>query len=138
VGARGPVPKRADMRVRHVKSEDVPAKVSAIGVVRKPDDLGFDDPHPLTSEYWVSLHNSAQSRFFEESDWTHCKTVLHFLDMQLKSSRPGAQMLQALFKELGDLLVTEGARRRLRLEIERAEVSEAVDVAALFREKLTG
>ena len=133
-----PMPKRSDQRIRRNKVVP-PTKVSALGVVPKPDGLGFEDPHPLTAEYWDSLHNSAQSRFFEESDWTHCKAVLHFLDLQLKSSRPGAQMLQTIFKELGDLLVTEGSRRRLRLEIDRAEANEAtVDVAALFREKLTG
>ena len=136
----GPLPKRSDQRIRRNKPAAPVSKVSAIGAVPKPSaDLGFDDPHSLTVEMWDSLHGSAQSRFFEASDWAHAKTVLHFLDMQLKSSRPGAQMLQALFKELGDLLVTEGSRRRLRLEIDRAEANEAtVDVAALFREKLTG
>jgi hypothetical protein len=138
MGVRGPIPKRADMKVRHVKAGDAPTKVSAIGRVAVPS-LGFDDPHPLTAEMWESLHSSAQSRFFEPSDWTHAKSVLHFLDLQLKSSRPGAQMLQTLFSELGNLLVTEGSRRRLRLEIDRAEAADAqVDVAALFREKLTG
>ena len=133
-----PMPKRSDQRIRRNRVEP-PTKVTAIGTVLKPDSLGFDDPHPLTVEYWESLHSSAQSRFFEDSDWAHFKAVLHFLDMQLKSSRPGAQMLQALFKELGDLLVTEGSRRRLRLEIDRAEATDAaVDVAALFRERLSG
>lgn len=135
----GPIPKRSDQRVRRNRPDVPVEKVTALGVVRSPDGLGFDEPHPLTQDMWDSLHSSAQSRFFEKSDWAHARTVLHFLDMQLKSSRPGAQMLQALFKELGDLLVTEGSRRRLRLEIDRAEAADAtVDVAALFRERLSG
>ena len=135
----GPIPKRSDQRIRRNRPDVPVEKVTALGVVRAPDELGFDDPHPLTQEMWESLHGSAQSRFFEKSDWTHAKTVLHFMDMQLKSSRPGAQMLQTLFSELGNLLVSEGSRRKLRLEIDRADATEAqIDVAALFREKLTG
>ena len=34
------------------------------------------------------------------------------------------------------LLVTEGARRQLRVEVDRVEVVEGPDVAALLRERL--
>ena len=135
----GPVPKRSDQRVRRNKPDVAVSKVTALGSVPRPAELGFDDPHPITAEYWDAMHASAQSRFFEASDWASAKFTLHFADRLLKSQRPSGQMLATVHSMLADLLVSEGSRRKLRLEIDRADATDAqVDVAALFREKLTG
>ena len=102
-----------------------------------PDSLGFDDPHPLVEELFLSMKESAQSRYFEPSDWAYAKFALHFADILLKSARPSAQLLASVQTMLTDLLVSEGSRRRVRLEVERSESAGAVlDVADLFRAKL--
>jgi hypothetical protein len=136
MGARGPVPKRSDERVRRNKPDVEVEKVSAIGCVRAPE-LGFVDPHPMTVDLFASLSVSAQARFYEPSDYEMARSVLFFLDQQFKASRPSAQMVAALLAQLSDLLVTEGARRRVRLEVERS-VSDAqvIDVAGMLRERL--
>lgn len=136
MGVRGPVPKRSDERVRRNRP-DVPVEsVSVIGAVVVPE-LGFEDPHPLTVDLYRSLGESAQARFYEPSDYQVARAVLHFLDLEFKKGRPSAQMVAALFSQLSDLLVSEGARRRVRLEVERQSVGgDVVDVADLFRERL--
>jgi hypothetical protein len=137
MGARGPVPKRSDQRVRRNKVEGGIDKVEAIGVVRAPA-LNIDGAHALTEDLYRSLSESAQSRFYEPSDYQMARSVLFFLDQQFKSSRPSAQMVQSLFSQLTDLLITEGARRRVRLEVERQQVGgEVLDVADMFRRRLS-
>jgi hypothetical protein len=136
VGARGPVPKRSDQRVRRNKPEVAIDKVAAIGAVVAPE-LGFADPHPLTLDLYRSLADSAQSRFYEPSDYQMARAVLHFLDLEFKKSRPSAQMVQTVFSQLTDLLISEGARRRVRLEVERSQQGgDVLDVADLFRKRL--
>lgn len=137
MGARGPVPKRSDQRIRRNKPETPIDKVEVIGKVHAPD-LGFDDPHPLTEDLFNSLAESAQSRYYEPSDYEMARSVLFFLDQQFKSSRPSAQMVAALFSQLTDLLITEGARRRVRLEVERQQAGgDVLDVADMFRKRLS-
>ena len=137
MGARGPVPKRSDQRVRRNKAEVPVEKVESIGVVAVPE-LGFDDPHFLTVDLYRSLSESAQSRYYEASDYQIARSVLHFLDQQFKTSRPSGQMVQSLFSQLTDLLLTEGARRRVRLEVERAQAGgDVIEVADLFRRRLS-
>ncbi|RJQ79968.1 hypothetical protein D5S17_09355 [Pseudonocardiaceae bacterium YIM PH 21723] len=136
MGARGPVPKRSHQRLRRNK-DDVPAeKISAIGVVPVPE-LGLPDPHPIIVDFYESLKASAQSKYYEPSDWAYARFTLHFADRLVKSGKPSSQMLAAINSALTDLLVSEGARRRVRLEVEREQArGEVIDLAAMFRERL--
>lgn len=133
---RGPVPKRSEERIRRNKLEVPIDKVSAIGNVQVPE-LDFVDPHPLVSDLYRSMRESAQSKYFEPSDWQYARLCLHFADQLIKSSRPSAQLLVTVNQMLSSLLVSEGDRRRVRLEIERSDaVGEVFDVADLFRQRL--
>lgn len=136
MGSRGPVPKRSDQRVRRNK-DDVPLeKVTAIGVVPIPP-LGLDDPHPLTTDLYESLSASAQSKYYEPSDWQYARFTLYWVDRLLKSPKPSSMILSEVNSMFTDLLVSEGARRRVRLEVERgASGGDVIDVAELFRQKL--
>jgi hypothetical protein len=137
VGARGPIPARSDQRVRRNKPEVAIDKVQVIGKVRAPD-LGFDDPHPIILDFYLSLPESAQSRYYEPSDYQQARLIFFFLDKQLKSPRPSAQMVAACFAQLSNLLVSEGDRRRVRMEVERAQSGgEVLDVAEIFRARLS-
>jgi hypothetical protein len=129
------LPKRSDQRVRRNKDEALEI-VEAIGVVRMPH-LGLDNPHPLIVDLYLSLADSAQSRYYEPSDWQFARFALHFADVLLKSPRPSAQLLASVQTMLTDLLVSEGSRRRVRLEVERSQSGgEVLDVADLFRQRL--
>lgn len=129
--SKGPVPKRSEDRIRrNVVEID---KVQAFGVVSKPS-LGLPDPHPIISDFWNAVGESAQTRYYEASDWQYLRICLHFLDKLLKTNKPSAQMLTIVNQMLTDLLVSEGSRRRVRMEIEREQPqNNVVDVADYFR-----
>ncbi len=132
----GPIPKRSDQRIRRNKPDVQIEKVESIGTVQMPD-LGFDDPHPMVVDFYLSLADSAQSRFYEPSDWQFARFCLHFVDYLLKSQRPSGQLLATVQSMLTELLVSEGARRRVRLEVERSQSGgDVLDVADLFRARL--
>jgi len=136
VGTRGPVPKRSDERVRRNTTEYGEIdKVEAIGPVEVPE-LGLDDPHPMIVDFYESLKDSAQSKFYEPSDWQMARFALHFADILVKSARPSSQLLAAVNSMLTDLLVSEGSRRRVRMEIERNQAhGQLIDVAEMFRQQ---
>lgn len=136
MGDRGPVRKRSDQRVRRNKDAVETEKVTAIGAVPVPD-LGFEDPHPIVRDLYNSLRHSAQSKYYEPSDWQYARTALHFLDGLLRSPKPNGQLLTTVNSMLTGLLVSEGDRRRVQLEIERNQAEGVVvDVAAMFAKQL--
>lgn len=138
MGQFGPIPKRDDQRVRRNKPEVPTDKIEAIGLVEVPE-LGMPEAHPLVKDMYQAMRDSAQARFFEPSDWAYAKFTLHFADLLLKSSRPSGQILASVQSMLNELLVSEGARRRIRLEVERSSSSgaEVLDVADMFRRRLS-
>ena len=135
----GPVPKRSDERIRRNKPDVPIERLAAVGSVGIPD-LGIEDPHQVTAELYASLCSSAQSKYFEDSDWAYARFTLHFADKLLKNPRPSGQVLATVHSMLSDLLVSEGSRRRLRIEIERAPdgvASNVIDIATLFKQRLS-
>lgn len=137
MGARGPVPKRSDQRIRRNKQDVAVETVVALGVVPVPE-LGIENPHPIVVDLYRSLRESAQAKYYEPSDWQFARLTMQMINNLCWSSRPSAQLLTAVNSMLTDLLVTEGARRRVRLEVEREQVAGAIgnNVAELFRQKL--
>lgn len=138
LGERGPIRKRDDQRVRRNKDDVETDKVTAIGLVPVPP-LGFDDPHPIIQDLYRSLTESAQKRYFEPSDWQYARFALHFADQLLKSPKVNGQILATVNQMLNSLLVSEGDRRRVRLEIERQQSegdAQVVSIAAAYRERL--
>lgn len=139
MGGIGPVPKRSDERIRRNKPDRPIEKVTSIGVVGIPD-LGLDDPHEVTVGLYQALLDSAQSRYFEPSDWAYARFCLHFADKLIKQPRPSGQVLATVHSMLSDLLVSEGSRRRFRIEIERADEgadNNVLDIATLFKQRLS-
>lgn len=125
----GPVPNRSDQRVRRNKD----SKVETIQTDGHPVDAppAVDGWHYLCIDLWESMKESAQARYYEPSDWAFAKVQLHLLSQQLQAGRASAQMVSAINTALANLLLTEGDRRRARLEVERqAAKAEVVDIAA--------
>lgn len=140
MGTFGPIPKRSDERVRRNKEEVPIDKVTAIGPVDIPE-LGIPKPHPLVVDLYESMKTSAQSKYYEPSDWATARITFHFLNKLLRSTKPSAQMLASVSSMMTTLLLTEGDRRRVRIEVERnpdAPEGKVLQVADLFRERLGG
>lgn len=147
-GTRGPIGKRDEERVRRNKPDQETATVTAIGVVRTPEmgDLShMGETHQLITEMYESIKQSAAVQFYEPTDWQFARLTLFTLNQELiaaqHSGRPvGAMKLTAINQMLSSLLLTEGDRRRARIEIDRApgEISggKVLDVTDMLRQRL--
>lgn len=132
----GPVPKRDSERIRRNKPEVETTVIEMIGQVGPPA-LGIVDPHPITQDFYDSLLESGQSKFYEPSDWQYARLCFHFVDQLLKSGKPSSMILQQVNSMLGDLLVAEGQRRRVRMEIQRdtPESNNVIEAGDMFRQR---
>lgn len=117
MGERGPLPKRSSQRRRQNK-ESKPEKATAPAApVKQPRVNG--KWHPVAKDWYRSLAESGQAQFFEPSDWQAARIVAGELSYYLRSKKRAAMMFSHLWSAMNELLTTEGARRRLKLEIER-------------------
>ncbi|WP_444308601.1 phage terminase small subunit [Mycobacteroides abscessus] len=151
IGTRGPIPKREDQRVRRNEQEIPTEKVVALGKVPVPD-LGLENPHPFVVEFYESIRQSAQSNYYEPSDWQFARLTMYALNEELnavyqsgdnkgKKKPLGVMKLQVLNQMMSTLLLTEGDRRRVRMEIERnpgptAEGGKVLTMADHFKQVL--
>lgn len=129
----GPVPGRNAERHspdKHRVNEEIELD-EAVEPLRYNPAWGWDD---LAREWFESLHNSGQSQFYEPSDWQTARLVAEQINRELEDKFvgitnrgevimrsapiPGAS-LTAMTKLMSSLMITEGDRRRLKLEIQR-------------------
>ena len=122
----GPVPKRSSERRRRNKPEGV--EVTSVPVPEPelvecpPADESW---HQIARDWYDSLAKSGQVVFYEPSDWATAKYVAEAMSRGLQGSRFSAQLFAAVSSAMTELLTTEGARRRARLEIERGKPGES-------------
>jgi hypothetical protein len=127
-GRGGPVPKRAeDRRRRNKVNIDT---VEMVGEVEIPP--ADDNWHDLAIEWYESLAKSGQSRYYEPSDWTTARYIAEAMSRNLLNPRGFSDKLfAAVLSGMGNLLTTEGERRRVRMEIERAKNAPAPKLASV-------
>ena len=127
----GPVPKRAEQRRRRNKPE-TPITTAPSGGADDDVEIPPADPqwHPRVLALYESLAESGQSRFYEPSDWAFAGLLCEALSISLNSGRLSAQVLETVSSGLTRLLVTEGDRRRLRMELARGPQTDPDDEAA--------
>src|SRR5437764_335378 len=116
MGARGPVPTRSDQRRRQNKNPEGIATAKAPGVHadQPPADVSW---HELARDWYESLATSGQARWYQPSDWQTARIWAEVLSRQLAGGRISAQMIAAWAGAATELLTTEGARRRARVEL---------------------
>lgn len=148
IGTRGPIGKRDEERVRRNIPEDPTVTVKMPGIVEIPE-LGdvshLGETHPLITEMYESIKDSAAVKYYEPTDWQFARMTLYMLNQELiaaqHNGKPvGAMKLTAINQMLSALLLTEGDRRRARLEIERAPADvqggKVLDVTDVLRQRL--
>lgn len=138
----GPIGKRDEERRRRnkdaVPTTTVDLDTLLAGEVEIP--LADDEWHDVAKLIWDSLPKSGQSIFMEASDWAAayllCESISRDLNEQVvgitesgevvKSEIPlkGAS-LSAYLKGFASLMMTEGDRRRLKIELERKKARDA-------------
>ncbi len=130
VASRGQVPKREEERRRTNAPEDgievTKAPGAAVVEVPAPDE----DWHTAAYDWYLSLEDSGQSRFYEPSDWMTAWILAEQMSRLLKPRPTGmfgtlavmpmsGSDLGAVLKGMSSLMCTEGDRRRMRLELTR-------------------
>lgn len=132
MGSRGPVPSReADLaRPRHRKGGD--AAPVTTGAWRAPI-IPDPDPewHPIARQLWDSLATSGQADHYQSSDWAYAYSVCEDLSYYKRSGKRSGQMLASIYSAMTALLLTEGDRRRVRIELERPPDEHAEDAAVI-------
>ena len=123
----GPPPKCDSQRRRRNKPTVQTQKAEIQGRVAVP--RASKDWHPIAKAWFKSLAESGQAQFFEPSDWQSARFVAEAMTKNLKGGKFSAMLFTAVWSAMGELLSTEGARRRIRLEIER-EVGDPDEEAA--------
>lgn len=138
----GPVPKHSSERRRRNKPEgvQVTSVPSAVAVVECPP--ADESWHEIARDWYGSLATSGQAVFYQPSDWATARYVAEAMSRGLQASRFSAQLFAAVSSAMTELLTTEGARRRARLEIQRGRSGEEkpAEVTALddYRAALGG
>ena len=126
--ARGPVPNRSDDLARPRSRKGGDQQEVTKGVLRSVT-IPTADPewHPIATMLWESLEDSGQADFYQQSDWAFAYSLMEDLTRykepqvnretgELYFKRSG-QMLQTIYSAMERLLVTEGDRRRVRIEL---------------------
>lgn len=141
----GPIGKRDGERRRRNKDAVDTTVIDVAELISQPVEVPVADEnwHPAILQLWESLQHSATATLYEPSDWATAYLACVAFDRQLKPVPivttdtdgnqevkmhevpiPGAA-LTSMLKWLQDLMATEGARRRLKIETERKNVREA-------------
>lgn len=130
MGERGPVPKRDSQRRRRNKPETPTEQVAGAEQVDRP--APGEGWHPIARALWNSLGASGQATFYEPTDWSaayllcesmsrelHPQPVVVGDEVRMLELPPKAASLAAWRQMMAALLVAEGDRRRVRVELTR-------------------
>lgn len=153
MGARGPIPNREDDLARPRER----GNASDPGVTRGellPVTWNLDpdeDWHPIAIRLYLSVRTSGQAAFYQDSDWailwSLCEDLSHYKQGskgydketgELYNKPRSGQMLQAIMSQLNSLLLTEGERRRVRIELQEPEEDEGKAKLALVTQLMSG
>ncbi|WP_327292454.1 phage terminase small subunit [Streptomyces sp. NBC_01198] len=131
MGQRGPVPNRSEDLARPRERKGGDGQVVSKGT-RLPAKAPNADRtwHPIAQKLWDGVKESGQTDFYQQSDWAILYSLCDDLSHFKKSAKRSSQMAQTIYSALGNLLVTEGDRRRVRIELDEP-VEEQASAAVL-------
>lgn len=120
VGTRGPLPKRAEDRLRRNKDPQGPAREARVVTgLRVTVPSAEDWWSPTAKLMWRALKRDVKAGALEfiNSDWVQAHFIMGELTRYQESSRQNGQVLSSLFSGLTELGTTVGARRRMGIEL---------------------
>ncbi len=127
----GPVPQREDSLARPRSRKGKEIRPVTRGVmyevtVPEPDP----DWHPISLMLWEGIKTSGQSCYMQNSDWAWAWCLCEEMDKYKRSTKRSSMMAGILYSAMQGLLLTEGERRRVRIEL-HAPVEDSVPAAVL-------
>lgn len=129
MGDRGPVPNRSDKRRRRNKPEGVGVTHAPAGdVVQAPET--DESWHPIAKRFFDSLKGSGQAHYYEASDWAKAYLLAHVIDDMLHAQvgKISSMKFQSVMSAMAGLGVDEGDRRRMKVELDRADDEDDAEV----------
>lgn len=139
--SRGPIPKRSETRRRTNASPDGLGITTAPGAENIVMPEPNEDWHDIAYDWYLSLGESGQAQFYEPSDWMTAYMLAQIISDQFGEHYIGMRVVGAggisepyfgreaitgstlagLLKGMANLGVTEGDRRRMRIELVHGE-----------------
>lgn len=134
-GVRGPVPKRSTQRRRtnapEIPVESVPPAPVADGGEPWKVPLARGEWHDIAKDWFHALKKSGQAGWFQPSDWMEAYVAAEVLSEMLNAGKISAMLYASWSSHTSRLLVTEGDRRRVRIELERGHKADPDEDAAV-------
>ena len=79
-------------------------------------------PSGRQKQWFRALKKSGQAAFYQDSDWQEARIVAYLITKEMnRDTGPRAGMMDVIFSRADNLMTTEGARRRLRVELHAAQ-----------------
>ena len=127
MGVKGPIPKRSTEGHRITQARKLDGGVEPVNVVAEPVKPPSLDPgwHPIAKKLWKAVEQSTFTRYYEPSDWIVLYSTCDDLSFYKMQHMRSPTALAAINAMLTSLLLTEGDRRRVQIEINRIDESEA-------------
>lgn len=123
----GPLPKRSDERTRRESaSEDKPSLKKGLAHSYKNWPSPNKEWNQPVKDLFMSLAKSGMEAFYEESDIAWARVICDGLQEWYDSpaGRRSALKLDVPLKHAAALGITEGERRRMRIELETPSIPE--------------
>lgn len=132
----GPVGKRSDAKHGHRSKEELRVDKAAAGseVVWHPADTKWN---PIAARFYAGLQVSGQVQFYEQSDADTAYYVAEAMSRNLTDGKFSAMLFASVMSSMGDLLVTEGSRRRAKVELQRELEAPDTEVDDAIRDLLS-
>jgi len=127
----GPVPKRAEERRRRNVVPGLTKGQAGPRPVPPGVPAGW---HQIARRWYNSLKTSGQSEFYEASDWAAAQLIGEAMSRWLQGTsddKMPAQLFAAIMQGMSELLTTEGARRRMKLELQRVPEVKPASLAIM-------
>ena len=141
LGISGPIPQPDASLARKRTRKGGEVKPLTIGE-RRPTRIPRADAkwHPIAKNLFNAVKRSGQSDFYQDSDWWLLYSLCDDLSFYKSNDHyRSGQMLQTIMSSMERLLVTEGDRRRVRIELHEADTPKPTLTVVgmdLYRERL--
>lgn len=124
------IPKRTEelQRDRARKGVRDPVTYGQLQPVDIDNFAPSEDWHPTALMIWESALRSGQAHWYQESDLALLYLACEEITRYKQSGKPSAMLLKEIMDILSSLLMSEGARRAARMELQRPKEPE-VDLA---------
>lgn len=145
MGMKGPIPKREAERTRRNTTNEsgesmVVTKGEALPVKWPRANPDWDQ---MAKDWYNGLKNSGMAAYYQQSDIALAVVIANELSIYLLNTgeRRSSMMFQSIMAAMGGLGVTEGERRRMRIELEAPkEHEDPASVTAIndYKKRLQG